>query len=186
MIGAEDRHWQKVPKVNVLPGRRQAPPKDIVLRALLAMVVLVGLYLVWSQWDTRGDIDDRIAEKTSEFQQLQRNLARQRQGLEGLHVQINELVQQQEAIDLVTAGSIDWYASVTSLFGAEASGVRFESVTADKDGRVLLGGLATEPGSKSSLPTQFNRISSILDFQGIEWTEDSEPTTFSATFQVRP
>ena len=85
----------------------------------------------------------------------------------------------------VTAGGIDWYASMSSLFGAQALGVKFDTVAADKSGRVSLNGLATEPGSKASLPTRFSRISSDLDFQGIEWVEGSEAITFSATFQVR-
>ena len=186
MIGTEDRYWQKVPKVSVLPCQRRAPSRDIFLRALLAVVVLVGVYLVWNQWNARAEINDRITQKSSELRRLQGSLSRQRQVVEGLHVQINELQQQQEDIDLVTAGSIDWYASMTSLFGAQPSGVIFESVGADEDGKVILEGLATEPGSKSSLPTQFSRISGILDFQGIEWAEGSETTTFSATFQVRP
>ena len=71
MIGAEDRHWQRVPKVNVLPGQRRAPSKDIILRGLLALVVVVGVYLVWSQWNTREDINERIATKTSELRRLQ-------------------------------------------------------------------------------------------------------------------
>ena len=147
--------------------------------------MVVGVYLVWSQWNTREDINERIATKTSELRRLQGSLTRQRQGIEALGVQINQLRQQQEAIELVSAGGIDWFASMTSLFGAQASGVIFESVTADQGGRVLLRGLATEPGSKASLPTQFSRFSSNLDFQGIEWEEGSELPTFSATFRVR-
>ena len=150
------------------------------------MIVLVGVYLVWNQWNTRADVNDRIVQKTAEFRSVQGNLARQRQGIEGLHVQINQLQQQKDAIGLVTVGGIDWFASMTALFGAQASGVLFESVDADQGGRVLLGGLAIEEGSKANLPTQFSGISDFLDFQGIEWAEDSEPTTFSATFQVRP
>lgn len=189
MIGAKDRYWQRVPKVNVLPGQRRAPSKDIILRGLLALIVVVGIYLVWSQWNTRADIKESIDLKTTDIRSMQSRLTGQRQGIESLQVQINQLKQQQEgpasAIELVTAGGIDWYASMSSLFSAQASGLIFESVTAEQGGRVLLAGLATEPGSKASLPTQFSRISSILDFQGIVWAEGSGPTTFSATFQVR-
>ena len=190
MVGAEDQYWQRVPKVNVLPGHRRAPPKDNILRGLLALIVVVGAFLVWSEWNTGADIDERNAQNISETRRLQSSLSRQRQGIESLHVQINQLQQQQEAsasaIDLVTAGDIDWYISMLSLFDAQSSGLVFESVTAEQSGRVLLAGTATEPGSKASLPTQFSNISSILDFQGINWEEDSEPATFSATFQVRP
>ena len=189
MIGSEDRYWQRVPKVNVLPGQKRAPSKDIILRGLLALIVVVGLYLVWSQWNTRANINDSIAQDKSETQRLQGSLNRQRQTIESLHVQINQLQERQEgsasAIDLVTAGGIDWYVSLSSLFSTQTSGLIFESVTVEQGGRVLLAGLATEPGSKASLPTLFSRISGVLDFQGIEWFEDSELTTVSATFQVR-
>jgi len=188
MIGSEDRYWQRVPKVNVLPGQRRVPPTNMIVRGLLALIVVVGVYLVWSQWNTRADINELISQETKEIRSLQASLTRQRQGIEVLRVQINELEQQQEAagsaIELATAGGIDWYSSLSSLFAAQASGLIFESVTAEQGGRVLVRGLATEPGSRASLPTQFSRISP-LDFQGIEWAQGTEPSTFSATFEVR-
>ena len=189
MIGAEDRYWQRVPKVNVLPGQRRVPQRNMILRGLLALIVVLGVFLIWSQWNTRADINEGIGQKTGEIRSLQASLTRQRQGIEVLRVQINELQQQQEAsasaIELATAGGIDWYSSLSFLFAAQSSGLIFETVIAEQGGRVLVSGLATETGSRASLPTLFSRISGTLDFQGIEWAEGTEPATFSATFQVR-
>ena len=142
--------------------------------------------MFWDQWNTRADINEGIAQKTSDLRRLQGTLAQKRQVIEGLQGQINRLQQQQESIELVTAGGIDWYASVSSLFDAQESGVRFDSVTAEPGGRVVLDGLATDPESRASLSTRLIRIPSPLDFEGIEWGVGSESTPFSATFQVLP
>ena len=190
MVSAEERHWRQVPKINVLQTRRGSPQKTMIFRGLLALVVLVGAFFIFSQRSTKADIDALVAEKTVEIRGLQTRLNQQRQGINDLHAQINDLNAQREAINLaiqiVAANNIDWFAALDSLFSAQTSGVSFESVSAETDRAVLLvGGLAQDEGSKASLPTQFSNISQSLDFQSIIWTEDSSPPVFTAAFKVR-
>ena len=152
------------------------------------MIVVLGVFLFLSQRSTRTDIDQTISDNTSQLRRSQQSLTSQRQQVESLHAAISQLQGQQvatgEANRLLTGDKKDWYTALTALFGAQTSGVIYQSVTAEPEGRVLLGGLATEPGSKASLPTQFSNISDILDFQGILWSAGTDPPAFAASFQV--
>ena len=153
------------------------------------LVVLVGAFLVYTQRTTKSDIDERIADTTVELQGLQSGLNRQRQGVNDLHAQINDLNSRRtlinQAIQIVTSNNIDWFIALESLFTAQTSGVIFESISAETaSAGLLVGGVATEEGSKSSLPTQFSNISESLDFQSILWGQGSDPPFFTATFRV--
>ena len=188
MLGAEERYWRLVPKVNVLSSQRRIPQRGLILRGLLVVIILLGLFLLWNQRSTRADVDERLVAKSSELRRLQRELTSKRQGVDTLQARITELKSQQDSSEqvfrLITASHIDWYGALTSLFEAQTSGVTFGSVTAEPGGQVFLGGEATEEGSMSRLPSQLATIET-LDFQSIRWEPGSDPPAFSATFRVR-
>ena len=189
MVSAEERYWRQVPKVNVLQTRRSVPQKALIFRGLLALVILVGAVLIYTQRSAIADTDERVAEKTVELQRLQAGLNGQRQGINDLHAQINNLSDRREAINLaiqiVTSNNIDWFTALDALFSAQTSGVAFESVSAEAaSAGLLVGGLVRDEGSKSGLPTQFSSLSKTLDFQSILWAEGSSPPFFTATFRV--
>ena len=153
------------------------------------LVVLVGAFLIFTQRTTKADIDERIAENTAELRRLQTGLSRQRQGINDLYAQINELNARREAVNqaikVVTANNIDWFTALESLYTAQNSGVIFESVSAETaSAGLLVGGVARGEGSKASLPSRFSSISELLDFQSILWAEGSNPPVFTATFRV--
>ena len=189
MVSAEERYWRQVPKINVLQTRRGNLQRALIFRGLLALTVLVGAFLIFTQRSTKADIDALVVEETVELQGLQTKLNRQRQGINDLHVQINDLNAQREAINLtiqiVASNNIDWFTALAALYSAQTSEVIFESVSA-QTGRagLLVGGLAQDEESKASLATQFSSISQALDFQSIIWTEGSSPPVFTATFKV--
>ena len=189
MVSAEERYWRQVPKVNVLHTRRRIPQRGLIFRGLLALIVVLGAVLIVGQRTTKADIDDRIPVKTLELRRLQSRLSSQQEGMDLLHVEINRLQQEQEssrlAFELVSGDQLDWYSALSSLFEAQTAGIIFESVTGDPSGRLLLGGLAIDPGAKASLPIQLTFISETLDFQSIVWSADADPPSFSATFKVR-
>ena len=190
MVNAEERYWRQVPKVNVLQTRSgSVPQKALIFRVLLVLVVLVGAFLIFTQRTTKSDIDERIAENTAELRRLQSGLNRQRQGINDLYAQINELNARREAVNqairVVTANNIDWFTALESLYTAQTSGVIFLSVFGETGSAVLqVGGVARGEGSKASLPSRFSSISESLDFQSILWAEGSNPPVFTATFRV--
>jgi len=151
--------------------------------------VVLGAFLIVGQRTTKADIDDRISVKTLELRRLQSRLSSQQEGIALLHAEINRLQEEQDssilAFELVSGDKIDWYSALSSLFEAQTAGIIFESVTAEPGGGLLLGGVATGPGSKASLPTQLSLISETLDFQSIVWSAGADPPSFSATFRVR-
>ena len=189
MVRAEERYWRQVPKVNVLHTRRRIPHRSLIFRGLLALILVLGAVLIMAQRSTKADIDDRISVKTLDLGRLQTRLSSQREGIGLLHAEINRLQQEQDssrlAFELVSGDEIDWFSALSSLFEAQTAGIVLESVTAEPGGRLLLGGLATDAGSKASLPTQLSLISETLDFQSIVWSADTDPPTFAATFTVR-
>ena len=189
MVSAEERYWRRVPKVNVLQTRRGTSQRALIFRGLLALVVLVGVFFIYTQRSNKADIDERVVVKTEELQRTQVSLNRQRQGIDGLHAQINALNARRQAVNLaiqiVTSNNIDWFTALDSLFSAQSTGVIFESVSAETArGGLLVGGFARDEGSKASLPTQFSSISETLEFQSILWSEGSNPPIFTATFRV--
>jgi len=188
MLGAEERYWRLVPKVNVLSSQRRIPQRSLILRGLLVVMILLGLFLLVNQRSTRAEVDERLVAKTGELRTLQRELTSKQQRVDVLRTRITELKVQQasseQAFRLITLSNIDWYAALTSLFEAQTVGVIFGSVTIEPGGRLLLGGAATEERSMSSLPSQLATIET-LDFQSIRWEPGSDPPAFSATFRVR-
>ncbi len=189
MVSAEERYWRQVPKVNVLHTRRSIPQRSLIFRGLLAIIVVLGAYLIVEQRSTKMEIDDSISVKTLELRRLQSRLGSQQEGMDLLHAEINRLQQEQDssrlAFELVSGDQLDWYSALSSLFEAQTAEIIFESVTGEPGGRLLLGGLAIDPGAKASLPIQLTFISETLDFQSIVWSADADPPSFSATFKVR-
>ena len=189
MVSAEERYWRQVPKVNVLESRRSIPQRSLIFRVILALVVVVGVYLVYAENANKADIDERIAENTEKFQELQGDLNLKNLSVDDLHGQINDEKGQRETINQVVqqieSSNIDWFTALESLFLAQTSGVIFESVSAENNTAALnVVGVALEDGSKASLPTRFSSLSETLDFQGIVWREGSNPPIFTATFRV--
>ena len=91
----------------------------------------------------------------------------------------------QSEFQLVTADSIDWHEALGALLGIQAAGVIFSSVSTSAGGEVILEGRAADSGTISQLPAEFNAVSDILDFQGIQWDTGFVPPTFTASFKVR-
>ena len=145
--------------------------------------------MIFDQRSTKSDIDEIVASKTAEVQRLQTRLNVQRQGINDLQIQINEINARREALNLViqtiASTNIDWFTALNSLFSSQTSEVIFGSVSAETStAGLVVGGFAQDEGSKASLPTQFSNISQALDFQSIIWAEGSSPPVFSATFKV--
>jgi len=153
------------------------------------LVIILGFFLILNQISTKRDIEDRALASESELGRLQRRLSSRQQPNEDLQAQINalraEINASEQALQVLTAVNIDWYAALAPLFDAQPSGVVFESVTAGPEGVVSLGGVANQPGLMASLPTQLSLISDTLDFQGILWSSGAEIPSFTATFLVR-
>jgi len=161
VVSAEERYWRRVPKVNVLQRRRSTTQRALIFRGLLALVVLVGVLLIYTQRSNKADIDESVVVKTAELQRTRSSLSRQRQGINDLHEQINALNARRQAVNLaiqiVTSNNIDWFTALESLFSAQTAGVIFESVSAETaSGGLHVGGFARDEGSKASLPTQFS------------------------------
>ena len=189
MLDAQERHWRQVPKVNVLPARASVLQKTLVLRVLLALIIILGLYLVWDQMGSKSDLDDLVTQKSGQLRSLQRELGTKQQGLDAIQGQINQLRDQraasEQAFQLITGDNLDWYGAFADLFEAESLGVIFLSVAADPAGKVSIQGQTTAEVPLASLPSQLSSISDVLDFQSFQSDPSSEPPTFSATFQVR-
>lgn len=189
--GVQGRYWRRVPKVDVLPRRQIKLSTSLVVRGLLVLVFLVGVFLVQREYRERLDVDSTLGAKTAQLQSLQRQLSAQKKEVDPVRSEITKLKSQldgaEQAYRQVTAGYIDWHVAVEALLlKTETSGVRFNSVTTKPGGGVALLGQAANPRTAATLPKQLQDISSAIEFQGIQWKPGSDPPEFTATFKLQP
>ena len=184
-----DRQWRQVPKINVLVRQRRTPPKHLLLRGLLVLLLLGVAYAVQEKYREKMDVEAGVEDMTVRLQGLQGQVAAVQRSVEPLQAQRNQLKQQLEARELasqqIIGGQINWHGAFETLFDIHGSGVILGAVEAQPGGRLLVVGVATESNSMATLPERLSFISDQLDFQGIRWTLESEPPEFSATFLVR-
>jgi Tfp pilus assembly protein PilN len=163
-----------------------------MLRWLLVLVLLVAAFQVQDRYRDKAEAAHGIETTKARLQVTQREVTTVQQELEPLRTQISQLQQQREArkqaaqaYQGVTSGLERWHAALSPLFGPEAPGVRFESVTTRTGGEVVLKGVVTEREAVAKLQTQFKDVAAILDLQSIEWKAGGTAFTFTAAFKVR-
>ena len=189
--GAEvdGQYWRQVPKVNILS--RESPPssKSQFTRILLIILLLAAVFAIYIQNRVIGAAEENIESGQSQLRSVQRQLSAAESEVDPVKAQIQSLKNQRKAagdeFQLVTTGLIDWHEALGALLGIQAAGVTFSSVSTSPGGEVILEGQATDSGAISQLPAEFNAVSDILDFKGIQWDTGFIPPTFVATFKVR-
>lgn len=187
-----DQHWRRVPRINILPSQRRTPGKTLMVRGLLVLILLVAAFQAYERYRDKAAAAHGIETAKARLQATQREVTAVQQELEPLRTQINQLQQQREArkqanqaYQGVTSSLDRWHSGLATLFGPEAPGVRFESVTTQAGGEVVLKGVVTEQEAVAKLQTQFRDTASTLDLQSIEWKAGGAAFTFTATFKVR-
>ena len=189
VVPSHDRHWRRVPKVDILPSRRATSPTVSILRAFF-LVVLLGEAFFIQGWYREGVDAFRVAEETTtQLRAAELQLGDQQQSLDTLRGQLSQLQNRrssrEQEFQAVAAGHVDWSVVLSTLFEAEALGSRFLSVAGTPDGEVTLEGIATGPVAMRTLPTQLTGVSDVLDLQSIRWESGSDPPAFTAIFRVR-
>ena len=189
MVPSHDRHWRRVPKVDILPSSRTIPPTVLILRALFLVILLGEAFLIQGWYRERVD-DIRVAEETTpQLQSAELQLSDQQQVVDALRNKLSTLQNRRSSregeLQAVAAGHIDWSVVLVTLFEAEDVGTMFLSVLGDPDGEVTLEGIATGPVAKRTLPTQLTGVSDVLDLQSIVWEPRGDPPAFTAIFRVR-
>ena len=189
MVPSHDRHWRRVPKIDILPSRRATPPIVSILRALFVVVLLGEVFFIQGWYRERVDAVRVAEETTPQLQAAELELSDQQQAVDVLRAQLSQLQDRrrsrQQKFQAVAAGHIDWSVVLSTLFEAEAVGASFLSVIGDPDGEVTLEGIATDPVAERTLPAQLTGISEVLDLQSIRWKPGSDPRAFTAIFRVR-
>ena len=153
------------------------------------MLLLGAAYLVQGEYQEKVDIEAGVEDMKGRLQVLKAQVATQRQSVEPLQSQRSRLKQQLEARETASqqliGSRIDWHVPLETLFNSLSSGVKLNSVIALPDGQLIVEGVATAPGSITTLPEHLSSLSPALDFQGIRWAPGREPPEFTATFLVR-
>lgn len=189
VVPSHDRHWRRVPKVNILPSRRATSPTVSILRAIFLVVLLGEAFFIQGWYREQVDTVKVAEETTPQLQAAELQLSDQQQAVDVLRNELSQLQirrsSREEEFQAVAVGHIDWSVVLSTLFEAEAVGARFLSVFGDPDGEVTLEGIATGPVTKRTLPTQLTGVSEVLDLQSIRWEQGSDPPAFTAIFRVR-
>ena len=189
VVPSHDRHWRRVPKVDILPSRRATSPTVSILRAIFLVVLLGEAFFIQNWYRKRVDTVSVAEETTPQLQAAELQLTDQIQAVDVLRNQLFQLqtqrVSREEEFQAVAADHVDWSVVLSTLFEAEAVGARFLSVLGDPDGEVTLEGIATGPVAMRTLPTQLTGVSDVLDLQSIRWELERDPPAFTAIFRVR-
>ena len=185
----DGKYWRLVPKVNILSRESSRSSKSQFIRILLIVLLLAAIFAVFTQNRLIGALEENIDNGRNQLQEVKRQLSAAKSEVEPVIEEIQRLNAQRqnaaEEYDLVTDDLIDWHKAVGALLGIQAAGVVFSSVSTSPEGEVILEGAAADSGAISQLPAEFNAVSDILDFQGIQWDTKGVPPTFIASFQVR-
>lgn len=186
---ADGEYWRQVPKVNILSRASTGGYNSPFVRVLLIILLLAAVFAVFTQNRVIGAAEAEIEIGQFDLQSVQRQLSAAESEVEPIKAQIQGLKQQRAGagaeFQLITKGLIDWHQALRALLEIQAAGVVFSSVTTSPAGAVILEGRASDSATISQLPAEFNAVSDILDFQGIQWDTAFVPPTFTATFRVR-
>ena len=189
VVPSHDRHWRRVPKVDILPSRRATSPTVSILRAIFLVVLLGEAFFIQGWYRERVDAVRVAEETTPQLQAAELQLSDQQQAVDALRNELSQLQNRrssrEEEYQAVAAAHIDWSVVLSTLFEAEAPGASFLSVFGNPDGEVTLEGIAIGPVAMSTLPTQLTGVSDVLDLQSLRWEPGSDPPAFTAIFRVR-
>ena len=189
VVPSHDRHWRRVPKVDILPSRRATSPAVSILRAIFLVVLLGEAFFIQGWYRERVDAVRVAEETTPQLQAAELELSDQQQAVDVLRAQLSQLQNRrrsrQQKFQAVAAGHIDWSVVLSTLFEADSVGASFLSVIGNPDGEVTLEGIATDPVAERTLPAQLTGVSEVLDLKSIRWKPGSDPRAFTAIFRVR-
>jgi Tfp pilus assembly protein PilN len=196
-----DRHWRRVPKINILPRRPRTPPVVLMLRGLLALIVVLEVFGVQNLYRAKAGSDETTRATRATLEREQRQLTAEQGSVQAIQSQLSQLQQQRDAKDQAykeaTGGKVDWHTAIATLLAVAAPEATFESVIAQEGGKIVLKGVANEAEAVATLPSKLRGTSAVLDFQSIRW-EAGNPATggnpppsggpifkFTATLTVR-
>lgn len=186
---ADGQYWRQIPKVNILSLEPARGANTRLIRGLLIILLAAAVFAIWAENRTIEAAEENISKGQSQLQAVQRQLLAAESVVEPIKAEIQSLRNQRkttgEEYQLVTGGLIDWRQAIEALLGIQAAGVTFDSVTTLPGGEVALAGQAQDPNVTSQFPAEFNSVSGILDFQGIQWDTSRLPHTFIASFKVK-
>ncbi len=186
---ADGMYWRQVPRVNILSLEPSHGANSLLIRGLLIILLAAAIFAIWAENRKIEAVEGNMGEGQNQLQAIQRQLSEAELEVEPIKAEIQGLRNQRktagEEYQLVTTGLINWRQAIEALLGIQAAGVTFDSVTTLPGGEVTLAGKAQDSDVISQLPAEFNGVSGILDFQGIQWDTSRVPPTFIASFKVR-
>ena len=185
-----ERHWQRVPRINLLSPPRQFSARIILLRVLLVLAILLTGFLLQAWYLDKQDHNDAIERAGVEIASVQQDLDVGQQALAGLETQVSELRQardQAEArLEQATVGRVDWGNALGALYLAQAQeGVSFTSVSGATGGQVTVVGTFADLVAKAAFDQQIERASQLLELLSIRVESLEGLRLFTATFQIK-
>ena len=182
------KHWQRVPKINLVSPQRGAPvgllAKGIAVLLVVEIIVLAVVYRDLGA--KRATVDEEGPRAAA----VESQLSTKEQELEDLYTRRDEIVEGHQSLEraaeAVKSGQVEWGASLAALLGEEAPGVRFESVTAvPETGEVNVVGILEDENSLVMLDAHIEAVSDILEWKSSNVAQTDASLEFTATFGVR-
>ena len=187
--GAKERHWRRVPKVDLISTKESKHPGVILFRVFLGLVIIGVAYLVQAQYFEWQDTLDRTTVGSRDLDSVQSSISNKQGELDIIRGQVDQLKQQKGALDnvyqSVTSSRVNWGEALPAVFGTQVQGISFESVVAKPGGRLEISGKATDQRAIARFQTELRGVSRTLDLQSVAFKTGEESFEFVAEVKVR-
>lgn len=187
--GPQGGDWRRVPKINLLPGRRAGLTKSHLIGALVAVLVIAAVFL-FNTYMGLSSAQDQTERNRQALQAATKKLSVIEEELQNLITKKADLEQKrkadEQAILAATSEQIDWGASLSALLSTQGPGVRFEAITTKPDSRAVeVAGVATDVNAMVVFQSYVANVSDLLDLQSLRWQEGDSSLNFVASFMAR-
>lgn len=178
-------NWRAVPKVNLLGGGGRRHSR--VLPITLALLLLVGVYLLYSGYLDGSSLREERERANSRLKAAQITLASRRDEVSRLEAELNVLLERSRASETLDQqlGSERWQEALKALEEIQGDGVSFQSFQGNANGELTVVAVAVGEQPLAQLQRRLLETDRPYEVQSVQWKQDEGALIFTATLLVR-
>lgn len=185
---APQASWRAVPRVDLLEGGGGG--RGVVVRAGLALLLLGGLYLLYSVYQEGTTLQrglEGASRRLKATQATQAALASRGDEVSGLEAELAALRERSQAAARLDQqlGGERWQAALAALEGLQGDGVSFQSLKGSAGGDLTVVAVAAGGQPLARLQRRLQETGHPFELQGVQWKQDTGALTLTATLRVK-
>lgn len=183
--GATQASWRAVPRVNLLEGGPRG--RRWVVRAVLALLLLGGLYLLQSLYQEGIALQRELNRARSSLKAAQGELAARGNEVKSLEAELGKLRELAQAGEPLRQrlGSVQWRRALVALDRLQGEGIWFQSLRGSAGGELTVVAVAEGEQPLARLQRRLQEADQPFELQGVRWERGKEALTLTATLQVK-